>query len=216
VFAAELRDVRLIGRVEPPAMTIFADSLTLRQARTAFFAENLAVFGPEGGYDNKWIRVELGPIPIYYPNILGRDRAVRLHDLHHILTGYQTDIIGEAEIGAWEVSSGCGDFWHAWFLNMGAFAMGMLIAPRRMFRAFVRGRRSTNLYHQYERLDESLLDENVGGMRERLRLADQHQPVAAGDYVAFWWWAALSGAVAATPWLIGAGVLALLIYLIVR
>ena len=99
---------------------------------------------------------------------------------------------------------------------MGAFTMGMLIAPRRMFRAFVRGRRSTNLYHQYERLDEALLDENVGGVRERLRLTDQHQPVTAGDYVAFVWWAALSAAVVATPWLIGAGVLALLLWAFIR
>jgi hypothetical protein len=199
-----------------PAMIQFADSLTLRQAREQFFAENEAVFGKDGGYDQKWVRVELGPIPIYYPNFLGRDRAVRLHDLHHIVTGYSTQLLGEAEIGAWEVASGCGHFWHPWFLNMGAFAMGMLLAPRRMFRAFVRGRRSTNLYHHYEHLDESLLDENVGGMRERLRLTEQQQPVTAGDHVAFWWWAALSAAVAATPWLIGAAVLALLIYLMVR
>jgi len=96
----------------------------------------------------------------------GRDRAVRLHNLHHIVTGYQTDIKGEAEIGAWEVGSGCGNFWHAWALNMGAFGLGLFIAPVRTLRAFVRGLRTDNLYHHYARLEDPLLDDTVGRIRE--------------------------------------------------
>ena len=39
-----------------------------------------------------------------FPNSDARRRAVKVHDLHKVLTGYQTDIFGEVEIswvGAW-------------------------------------------------------------------------------------------------------------------
>jgi NADPH:quinone reductase-like Zn-dependent oxidoreductase len=34
--------------------------------------------------------------------------GVKLHDIHHVLTGYDTTWRGKAEIGAWEIASGCG------------------------------------------------------------------------------------------------------------
>jgi hypothetical protein len=173
------------------SMSVFDDTLTLRQARGQFFAANEAVFGKDGGYDKKWVRIQLGAVPIFLPNMAGRDRAVRLHDLHHIVTGYSTELVGEAEIGAWEVGSGCGNFWHAWVLNLWAFALGLLIAPRRTFSAFVRGRHSENLYHTHSQLGETLLDETVGAMRKRLQLNQQVVP-RARDYVAFFVWSAVS------------------------
>jgi len=36
---------------------------------------------------------------------------------------------GEAEIGAWEIASGCGKYIPAWILNMAAFAYGVLFIP---------------------------------------------------------------------------------------
>ncbi len=36
--------------------------------------------------------------------------AVRVHDVHHVVTGDGTAWIGEAEIGAWEIGSRCGDY----------------------------------------------------------------------------------------------------------
>jgi hypothetical protein len=156
-------------------MATYPDSLTLREARASFFAQNIAVFGADGGYSKKWVKMEIGPLPLYLPNSKGRLRAVQLHDLHHIATGYQTNLTGEAEIGAWEVGSGCGTFYHAWALNMGAFAIGLVIAPRRTFRAFVRGLHSDNLYH-HGAYDEAMLDHTVGSLRSRLRLHHPIQP----------------------------------------
>lgn len=60
--------------------------------------------------------------------------------------GYATTWTGEGEIAAWELGAGCGRYYAAWVLNLGAFAVGLVIAPRRTYRAFVRGRRSTTLY----------------------------------------------------------------------
>jgi hypothetical protein len=95
-------------------------------------------------------------------------RAVKFHDLHHVLTEYPTTWRGEAEIGAWEVASGCARHYPAWVLNLEALAIGLVIHPRGVFRAFVRGRRSRNLYRR--RFDDALLAARVGDVREQLSI----------------------------------------------
>jgi ubiquinone biosynthesis protein Coq4 len=39
---------------------------------------------------------------------------VRLHDLHHLVTGYPTDWKGELEISAWEIAGSCRGYVAAW------------------------------------------------------------------------------------------------------
>ncbi len=153
----------------------YADATTLRDARTAYFREN--AFGDDGGYGARWVKLNLGPMPIWFPNTNARRRAVRLHDLHHIATGYDTSLVGEAEIGAWELASGCGDYYVAWVLNTAAVAIGLLLAPRRAWRAFARGRRCTSLYRLG--FDDRWLDESVGALRRRLGLRER--PQGRGD-----------------------------------
>ena len=92
---------------------------------------------------------------------------MKLHDLHHIVTNYDTSWTGESEIAAWELASGCRRHWVAWGLNLGALAIGLVIAPRRTWRAFVRGRRSGNLYGSAS-FDEALLDRTVGELRRQV------------------------------------------------
>jgi hypothetical protein len=146
---------------------------TLRQARARYFEEN--DFGEDGGYGDRWVKLKLGPFPYAIPNTQGRVRAVRYHDLHHIMTGYRTDWIGEFEIAAWEVGSGCRDLAAAWFLNLSGMFAGLFLSPRRIFRAFVRGRNTRNLYgHTF---DDALLDARVGEKRAELGL-DREVPAA--------------------------------------
>ena len=64
------------------------------------------------------MRLQAGPIPLFIPNTRSRVRAVRVHDVHHVVTGYATTFAGEAEIGAWEIASGCADHGAAWVLNI--------------------------------------------------------------------------------------------------
>jgi hypothetical protein len=125
------------------------------------------------------------PVHSQYP------RAVRFHDLHHVVTGYDTTWTGEAEIGAWEVASGCAHHYAAWVLNLQALAVGLLINPGAVFRAFLRGRHSRNLYREV--LSDSLLALTVGEMRRRLRLDTTPRPPAPRDCTAFVGWA-LAGA----------------------
>src|SRR5438105_10771164 len=142
-------------------MSCYPDTMSLRNARTLFFERgNL---GADGGYSSRWVRVESKPIAFYFPNCRSRVAAARLHDLHHIVAEYGTDWPGEGEIAAWEIASGCGGYHAAWLLNLGGFGAGLLIAPRRVFHAFLRGRHAkTNLYKNG--IDESQLDEITVGM----------------------------------------------------
>lgn len=164
-------------------MTLFAadPSATLAAARDEYFRVN--GFGPDGGYDAAWVDFKLGPIPMPFPNTPGRRRAVRFHDLHHTLTGYGTDTLGEFEISAWEVGSGCAGFVAAWQLNLGGLAAGALSIPRRTFRAFVRGRRTRNLYRAA--YDEVLLGRRVGELRRELGLDAPPAPARASDVASF-------------------------------
>jgi hypothetical protein len=160
-------------------MTTYDPSLTLRAARDVYFEAN--GFGADGGYAAPWVDFKLGPIPMPFPNTPGRVRAVRYHDLHHVLTGYATDTLGEFEISAWELGAGCKDFLAAWQLNLGGLAAGAVSIPRRTFRAFVRGLRSSSLYGSDF---EALLDRTVGEVRAESGV-DQPVEASATDYLLF-------------------------------
>ncbi len=151
-------------------------------------------FGDDGGYAKKWVKLQLGPLPFAFPNSPARVRAVKYHDLHHVVTGYATDLVGEAEIGAWEIGSGCAGFLAAWILNLYAMVLGFLSGhPDAVWRAFVRGRHTRNLYR--DEYGEALLDARLGAVRARLGLATQPPvaPVATpGDRVAFAIWCTLA------------------------
>src|SRR5688500_10311930 len=114
-----------------------AQAITVREARERYFTENGL---SEAGYTSRWVALPVGSLQVYFPNTGPRKRAVVLHDLHHVATGYSTTWRGEAEIAAWELAAGCGRYWAAWGLNLGAAALGLVIAPRRTLRAWRRGR----------------------------------------------------------------------------
>lgn len=138
------------------------DTITMREGRRRYFEAN--GFGETGGYNDPWVDFHLGPIPMPFRNTSARRNAVRYHDLHHILTGYDTDFVGELEIAGWEIGAGCKSFVAAWLLNLGGMAAGCVRAPRRVFAAFVRGRRQRTLYGE---TFEPLLDLSVGEARRR-------------------------------------------------
>jgi hypothetical protein len=153
---------------------------TLSRARDDYFRANH--FGPDGGYADRWVDFKLGPLPMPFPNTASRVRAVRFHDLHHALTGYGTDFLGELEISAWELGSGCADHWAAWQLNLSGLAAGVFAIPRRTFRAFVRGRHTRNLYRaRYE----EVLERRVAEVRADLGLDDPPPRARLSDTALF-------------------------------
>ncbi|WP_437755933.1 hypothetical protein [Sorangium sp. So ce1389] len=158
------------------ALVHYDEGLTMRAARAIYFDVNR--FGADGGYGDAWVDFKLGPLPVPFPNTRARVRAVGYHDLHHVLTGYDTSTIGEFEISAWELGAGCKDFAAAWQLNLGGLFAGLLSAPRRTVRAFLRGRRSESLYG---RPFEALLDSTVGELRREMRVDSPSSSPAAID-----------------------------------
>lgn len=157
----------------------YDETATMREARAAYFSAN--GFGESGGYDDAWVDFKLGPIPFPFPNTKARIDAVKFHDLHHIATGYRTDITGELEISGWEIGAGCKNMPAAWLLNLGGMGLGAFVAPKRVFAAFVRGRRSDTLYGN---AFDPLLDETVGAVRSRFVQHDAPK-ATAGDALAF-------------------------------
>jgi len=176
-------------------MTTYEDTLSMGAARQRYFADN----GFDGSYDERWVKLKAGPIPLAFPNAPGRVRAVRLHDLHHIATGYQTTWTGEGEISAWELASGCAHFMWAWYLNLSGFAIGLAIAPAAAFRAFVRGRHTRNLYHAEGEFREAILRRSVGDVRHSLGLDRPIPPARIADVLAFAAFTIGSAVVSLTP-----------------
>lgn len=121
-------------------------SVSLREA----LAEHLAGSGlpPDAGDAEPFAVVKvISSVPYPIPNTRARKRAVRIHDLNHLVSGYRTDRIGELEISAWELASGgCQDYVAAWVLDLAGLLGGLMFAPMRTTRAFVAGRRQQNLY----------------------------------------------------------------------
>lgn len=169
---------------------IYDSQMTLRDARELYF--RLSNFGDDGGYGERWIKVKVWRIPIWLPNTEGRIKAVKIHDLHHVLTEYSTTWKGEAEISAWEVGSGgLKKYYAGWLLDLMNIAQGLIVNPRGVYSGFMRGRRSSNLFSA--EFNDELLQSRVGEMRRRLRL-DEFSPPNAGDYLAMVFWTLLSAA----------------------
>jgi hypothetical protein len=169
---------------------IYSDDLKVKDALQLYFSKNHFT---DGGYHLKWFKIKLGRIYIPLPNFKSRVEAVKIHDIHHLITEYDTSFKGESEIGAWEIATGCEKYSAAWLLNYGSFSIGMILFPRNVLSAFLRGRRcATNLYFQ-TKYDEILLNKTVGELRKKINI-DASINNSVKDYFVFsgWCLAALS------------------------
>ncbi len=176
----------------------FENHVLVRDARSAFFRS--AGLPSDGGYSAPHIHFRIGTFSFTLPNSAARKEAVPLHDLHHLVTGYDASWSGEAEIAAWELAGGCSSYRAAWFLNLLAFPLGLLIAPVRTWRAFRRGRSSRNFYHS--EWDEKWLDTSLGSLRAHLSPDGDRGSRPALDMLLFVFYA-LPGLVGLTTLIIG-------------
>ncbi len=144
-------------------MDVFDDQATVKDALGHLFQQ----YGiPSDAYTASHFTIPVGRIEFRFPNIPARVKVAQFHDLHHILTGYPTTWLGEAEIGAWELATGCRGYFIAWFLNGGAAFVGLFLNPKAVIRAFRRGWKTpTNLYHDFVYTD--LLDLTLGELRKK-------------------------------------------------
>ncbi len=126
--------------------------------------------GNDGGQTSPHVKIEFTrKIFLYFPNFDARRKAVFKHDVHHIATGYTSTIKGETEIGAWEIGSGCRHYWVAFILDLNGMMMGLLINPIGVYKAFIRGRQTKNLYADVY-TDSQIMDIPLYKIRENLLL----------------------------------------------
>jgi hypothetical protein len=117
-------------------------SMSMREARDLYFKNNGFSIA---AYSAPTFTIKLLGIPFTFPSTARRKQVLPLHDFHHILTGYGTNWIGEAEIGAWELRAGCNSL-VAYWLNGSAVLLGLFMTPRRVWRAFRSARGQRTLY----------------------------------------------------------------------
>jgi hypothetical protein len=161
--------MNVTSTVEPGASDHrpIAPTARVLEARDAYLAEN-GFSAAE--YGAPTFRLKLFGRPFDLRNGASRQWAIPLHDLHHVATGYGTDFIGEAEIGAYELAAGCRTFIVYW-LNSVAVLIGLFLSPLRVLAGFRAGLRARALY----RLDvpyEELLALDVGALRRLLGLPE--------------------------------------------
>jgi hypothetical protein len=118
--------------------------MTVGEALQAHYAA--AGLPPDGGCSARAWAIRLGPVSFPLRNFAWRRRALRHHDIHHLLTGYACTPAGEFEMAAWEFAAG--RYPSAWstLFCLPLVGLGALATPRRSFAAFVRGRHSRTLY----------------------------------------------------------------------
>ena len=119
-----------------------------REALIQYFAAQ--GIGNDGEwYQDGWYRIAIAgrKVPVY--PMWGLKNSLILHDVHHLVTGYDTSWGGELSLAGWELGSG-GCAWHAFFWVDRLFfgLLGLLFVPRRMWHAFRAGLHARNLYRR--------------------------------------------------------------------
>ena len=126
--------------------------MTLQDELASFYKRS--GFGDVVGARSLTVPVYTGCLLVPLPNIETRRRFLKYHDLHHLVTGYSVGRIGEGEVSAWELGTGSA-FVSPMLgvMNLIALSTGLVLEPRRMWRAFRRGCASCNLYPHAVRAD---------------------------------------------------------------
>ena len=142
------------------------DELSMKAARDAYLAEN--GFSVEA-YDNRWTPATFfGLFDFAVPNTPKHRWAIMRHDLHHALTGYGTDQVGEGEISVWEARRGLrGAGVYVGSIIVTGALFGCLLSPKRMWRAWRTAGQGPSLLgidDDYERL----LECDLATLRSRL------------------------------------------------
>lgn len=134
---------------------------TVRAGRDRYLRNNSLTLD---SYTESGFPIYVGKSFIRLPN----PGLLHLHDLHHVITGYSTGLVGEAEISAYELRAGCRSFM-VHLLCVGAILCAMFVAPRRIARAWRRARGARTLYYTTIPY-ETLLDMSVEELRRHLNI----------------------------------------------
>jgi hypothetical protein len=145
-------------------------TLDVRRGRDAYLEEN--AFTVEE-YEAKTTKASFFGLDFAVPNTKTHRWAIMLHDLHHVATGYGTDLVGEGEISAWELRRGLrGLGFYVGSIVVAGTLAGILFAPRRTLAAW-RASDSRGSLFQTTRPYDELLGMSVGELRRELRVPER-------------------------------------------
>lgn len=142
-------------------------SLNVREARDIYLAENGFT---TSAYTGERAQGSLFGVNISVPNPPAHQRAIKVHDLHHVATGYGTDHAGEAELSAWQARRGLRRAGlYVMTIVLANTAVGLVVAPRRTLAAWKAARGEGSLFNIPDDYDR-LLQMTVGELRALLRI----------------------------------------------
>lgn len=144
------------SRLSRSHVSCIMENQTPREILPLFYAEHN--LGMDGGQSSPTVKMNLMKgVYFYIPNFDARRKAVLWHDIHHLVTGYSAaTFLGECEISAWEIGSGCKKYWAAFLIDSSGVMLGCFINPPRIIQAYARGRRTKNFYHDTYSKEEVL------------------------------------------------------------
>ena len=119
--------------------------MTTKEALIGFYKFNRLNLAED--FKSHCVRVYIGCILAPVPNVKARKKYLKFHDLHHIITGYGIDRIGESEVSAWELGSKSCRKPLISIMNLFALSTGFVLNRERVTEAYYRGCRSRNLYY---------------------------------------------------------------------
>jgi hypothetical protein len=145
-----------------------AASLPVQQGRDLYLAENGFTVAE---YDHPRTPASIFGLRFSVPNTPKHRWAIMLHDLHHVATGYGTDLAGEGEISAWELRSGLGSLGlYVGSIVLGGALFGFMFAPRRVLQAFLQGGRKPALFDRPDLSYDTLMRMSVAELRAELAI----------------------------------------------
>ena len=113
-----------------------------KDALLQYFADQ-GIKSRNGWYQDNWYRI--GKVPVY--PMWGLKKSLVLHDVHHLITGYDISVRGELQLAGWELGSGgCAQHIFFWIDRLFFALLGLVFLPANTLRAFRRGRKQRNLY----------------------------------------------------------------------
>ena len=149
------------------------DQLTVQEALPAFY--KTYQLETDGGINNPTVKITLAKgVYIYIPNFEARKKVVLKHDIHHLITGYEAVMKGETEVSAWELSTGCHQNWVAFTLNLFGLMLGVLFNTKRVWKAWLKGKQTSNLYDERYKMHE-LMSRKVGDIKSELGFQNENQ-----------------------------------------
>jgi hypothetical protein len=133
--------------------------MTVKEALIGFYKFNSLNLTDD--FESHCVRVYIGCILAPVPNINARKKYLKFHDLHHIMSGYGIDRVGESEISAWELGSRSCRKPLISIMNLFALSTGFILKPAKVTAAFYRGCKSKNLYY----LSDSMTEEDIDALQ---------------------------------------------------